>query len=259
MLKNKLRTGSVLNKLHSQEHLFKKELSKTFLEYLDGLPTHKRIEQIQSLLYDRNLPTSDRGLTLQEKRCLYLASQGKDIKEAASILGLSQRTIKYHRANIIKKLQVPNITAAVASSFQFTAHRNVDDLSLSLNIDQNFQMYTEKFQIIAQTLDKVFNINVFLIDQNGKIHWANDHMLKSICIPELHLIQGRHVSIFGDQPWINTKKIIKTRTAKILREKFEDKKYLTIKAPYFKNEFYGIMGLSIEVTNIKKTMLPVEL
>ncbi|WP_342227981.1 helix-turn-helix transcriptional regulator [Rickettsiella endosymbiont of Rhagonycha lignosa] len=257
MVKNKLRTGPVLNKLHNQEHIFKQELSKTFLEYLDGLPTHKRIEQIQSLLYDRNLPTSDRGLTLQEKRCLYLASQGKEIKEAASILGLSQRTIKYHRANIIKKLQVPNITAAVASSFQYRAHRNVDDLSL--NTYPTFQMFTEKFQIIAQALDKVFNINVFLINQNGKIHWANDHMLKSICIPELHLIQGKHVSIFGDKPWINTKKVIKTRTAKILREEFEDKKYLTIKAPYFKNEFYGVMGLSIEVTNIKKTMLPVEL
>ncbi|HEY2567437.1 MAG TPA: helix-turn-helix transcriptional regulator [Candidatus Aquirickettsiella sp.] len=114
MVKNKLRIVSVLNKLHNQEHHFEKELSKTFLEYLDGLPTHKRIEQILSLLYDRNQSTSDRGLTLQEKRCLYLASQEKDIKEAASILGLSQRTIKYHRANIIKKMQVPNITAAFA-------------------------------------------------------------------------------------------------------------------------------------------------
>lgn len=67
MVKNKLRTGFVLNKLHNQEHFFKKELSKTFLEYLDSLPNHKRIEQIQSLLYDRNLLASDRRLTLQEK------------------------------------------------------------------------------------------------------------------------------------------------------------------------------------------------
>jgi len=52
---------------------------------------------------------------------LYLASQGKEIKETASILGLSQRTIKYHRANIFEKLQVPNITAAVASVFQYRA------------------------------------------------------------------------------------------------------------------------------------------
>jgi len=64
MVKNKLGTGSFLNKLHNQEHVFKKELAKTFLEYLDSLPTPKRIEQIQSLLYDRNIPTSDRGLTL---------------------------------------------------------------------------------------------------------------------------------------------------------------------------------------------------
>lgn len=36
----------------------------------------------------------------------------------ASILGLSQRTIKYHRANIIRKLEVPNLMAAVASWIQ---------------------------------------------------------------------------------------------------------------------------------------------
>ena len=259
MVKNKLKTLSPLDKLHNQEHIFKKELSKTFLEYLDSMPSHKRIEQIYSLLYGQNLPILDRGLTLQEKRCLYLAGQGKEIKEAASILGLSQRTIKYHRANIIKKLQVPNITAAVASGFQYNTHRNVDDLILSLNTDQHFQRFTEKFQIIAQALGKVFNINVFLISQNGKIYWANDHMLKSIFIPELHLIQGKHVSIFGDKPWINTKMVIKTRTAKILIEKFANKKYLTIKAPYFKKEFNGVMGLSIEVTHIKTSMLPVEL
>lgn len=159
MVKNTLGTGSVLNKLHNQEHVFKKELSKTFLEYLDSLPTRKRIEQIQSLLYDRNIPTSDRGLTLQEKRSLYLASQGKEIKETASILGLSQRTIKYHRANIFKKLQVPNITAAVASVFQYRAHRNVDDLNLNLNIDQSFQI----------SLENIINImlgNVYCLDKN---------------------------------------------------------------------------------------------
>lgn len=107
----------MLNKLHEQEKHYKRELSKTFLEYLDNLPPNKRIEQIESLLYEtehRNLPTLDRRLTFQERKCLHLASQGKEVKETANILGLSQRTIKYHRANIIKKLEVPNLIAAVA-------------------------------------------------------------------------------------------------------------------------------------------------
>jgi len=53
----------VLNKLHKQEKQFKRELSKTFLGYLDSLPPDKRIEQMESLFYEteqRNLPTLDR-------------------------------------------------------------------------------------------------------------------------------------------------------------------------------------------------------
>lgn len=36
----------------------------------------------------------------------------------ASILGLFQQTIKYHRANITKKLEVPNLRAAVVTKNQ---------------------------------------------------------------------------------------------------------------------------------------------
>ena len=60
MVKNSIRTFNVLNKLHEQESKFKKELARTFLEYLETLPINKRIEQIESILYEtsnRNLPT----------------------------------------------------------------------------------------------------------------------------------------------------------------------------------------------------------
>lgn len=63
MVKNIPNPVSILNKLHEQESKFKKELAKTFLEYLESLPTNKRIEQIESVLYaanNSNLPTLDR-------------------------------------------------------------------------------------------------------------------------------------------------------------------------------------------------------
>lgn len=107
---------TLLNELHEQEKQLKNQLAKTFLQYFESLSPNKRLRQMESLLYEiphRNLPTLDRRLTPQENNCLYLASQGKEIKESAHILGLSQRTIKYHRANIVKKLDVPNLMAAV--------------------------------------------------------------------------------------------------------------------------------------------------
>jgi hypothetical protein len=59
----------MLNKLHEQEKHYKRELSKAFLGYLDSLPPDKRIEQMESLLYEteqRNLPTL---VTFQERKC----------------------------------------------------------------------------------------------------------------------------------------------------------------------------------------------
>ncbi|WP_342146973.1 helix-turn-helix transcriptional regulator [Rickettsiella endosymbiont of Aleochara curtula] len=118
MLKNKLGTFALLHKLYKQEKLFRKELAKTFLDYLETLPINKRIDQIESLLHEtkiNSIVTHDSRLTSQEKKCLFSANKGKEVKEMASILGLSPRTIKYHRANIVKKLEVSNLTAAVAS------------------------------------------------------------------------------------------------------------------------------------------------
>lgn len=74
---------------------------------------------MELILYDtqpKDLSTLDRRLTLQERKCLYLASEGKEIKETARILGLSQRSIKFHQANIIKKLEVPNFDGSSGSN-----------------------------------------------------------------------------------------------------------------------------------------------
>lgn len=38
---------------------------------LDGLSTYKRIEQIEAIMYERNVPTLDRRLNSQEKKCLF--------------------------------------------------------------------------------------------------------------------------------------------------------------------------------------------
>ena len=83
MVKNNIRTLTVLDKLHEQESKFKRELAKTFLDYLETLPTNKRIEQVESVLYgtnNNNLPTLDRRLTPQEKKCLY--RQRKDAQRS---------------------------------------------------------------------------------------------------------------------------------------------------------------------------------
>lgn len=52
-------------------------------------------------------------LTLREREVLDLFSSGNTNKEAGRQLGISPRTIEYHRANIMKKLGARNATDLV--------------------------------------------------------------------------------------------------------------------------------------------------
>ncbi|MFZ0218861.1 MAG: helix-turn-helix transcriptional regulator [Candidatus Aquirickettsiella sp.] len=148
---------AILKKLHEHEKQCKRELSKSFLEYLDTLPTNKRLEQVESILDQKNLPTLDRRLTVQERKCLLLASRGKEVKEMASILGLSSRTVKYHRANIVKKLQVPNLMAAVAVSNQYC------------NIDK-MEFY--------ETILNIMDCHIYWKNTQGQYLWCNKKLAK---------------------------------------------------------------------------------
>jgi DNA-binding CsgD family transcriptional regulator len=52
-------------------------------------------------------------LTMREREVLDLFSSGNTNKEAGRQLGISPRTIEYHRANIMKKLGAKNATDLV--------------------------------------------------------------------------------------------------------------------------------------------------
>lgn len=58
-------------------------------------------------------PLSDR-----EKALLQLAAKGHTTSEMAKLLLISEPTVESHRSNIIKKLQVKNMTEAVAYSLR---------------------------------------------------------------------------------------------------------------------------------------------
>ncbi len=181
MVKNKISSASMLIKLQDQEKQFKKNLAKTFLEYLDILPANKRIQQIESMLGAKNLPTLDRRLTVQEKKCLHLTSLGKDIKETAAILRLSQRTIKYHRANIIKKLNTKNIITAIVS---WIHDKDIFDYDYSASI------YWETF-FTKIDLVNLLPISVFWKNKHGIYLGCNINFAKALDFDSIKKILGK--------------------------------------------------------------------
>lgn len=65
-------------------------------------------------LHPVNLVTKENGFfTNREKQVLQLSAKGAPIKQIASQLGISVRTVEKHRSNIIHKTKAGNITEAV--------------------------------------------------------------------------------------------------------------------------------------------------
>lgn len=93
-----------------------------------GAPTseiHKQLEKYQILQLigvecDRHFrkltefqEATAISLSLQERRCLVWASQGKSMDEIAVIIGIKRRTVEYHMTNARQKLGAGNLTQAV--------------------------------------------------------------------------------------------------------------------------------------------------
>jgi FixJ family two-component response regulator len=74
--------------------------------------TRRRCEDLTAKVPSMNFPGRE-PLTLREREVLELFAAGNTNKEAGRQLGISPRTIEYHRANIMKKLGAKNATDLV--------------------------------------------------------------------------------------------------------------------------------------------------
>ncbi|MEN9916974.1 MAG: hypothetical protein RLY40_906 [Pseudomonadota bacterium] len=268
MVKNNIESFNILDKLHEHEKQFKKELAKTFLEYMDSLSPIKRIEQMELLLYDtqhQNLSTLDRRLTPQERKCLYLASKGKEIKETARILGLSQRTIKFHRANITKKFGVPNLMAAVGIANQsFTVNcinfdilNNFHALSNSVAKISRSKYLKDKEEINLRWEDNPFisifdfmGINYSIIDLKGNYIFQNNSAIINIT---KGLSKAKDIDPLS---WSNCQLVMKNKEKILIEERFDEKFFLSIKQPILnKDTCLGILIISYDITNQRKSQI----
>ncbi len=113
-----------------------------------------------------------------------MASKGKEIKETARIMGLSQRTIKYHRANIVKKLEVPNLMAAVALRAQLQYDQNE-----SSSVIDSGPVIKEISQL-KNTIDLIAGIHWWK-DTNGVYQGCNMSMLEMVGLSSIQEIIGK--------------------------------------------------------------------
>lgn len=106
----------LLSSYVNQSYLVGRAVCFVYWFNLETLSFNKRVREIELLLYEtevKRVVTIDKRLSDQEKKCLLLASSGKNIQETAHILGVKFPTAREYRNSAIKKLKARNITAAV--------------------------------------------------------------------------------------------------------------------------------------------------
>jgi DNA-binding CsgD family transcriptional regulator len=114
-----------LTQLNQRTQDHNRLLSALSLDYLEFLgvsrPTKRQIRVIENLVYRKHIYenfTFHYPLTLQELKCLYLASEGYDIKDTAVFLGITIRAVENHRTSIIKKLNCKNIAHSIKKGME---------------------------------------------------------------------------------------------------------------------------------------------
>lgn len=116
LLRKKLKQRS------QQQNRLLSALSQDYLEFLEiHYPSKKQIRVIENLVYRKHIYedfTFHYPLTLQERKCLYLASEGHDIKDTAEFLKITVRAVENHRSSIIKKLNCKNIAHSIKKGIE---------------------------------------------------------------------------------------------------------------------------------------------
>lgn len=114
-----------LKKLKQRSLQQNRLLSALSQDYLDFLqihhPSKRQIRVIENLVYRKHIYedfTFHYPLTLQELKCLYLASEGYNIKDTAKFLSITIRAVENHRTSIIKKLNCKNMAHSIKKGME---------------------------------------------------------------------------------------------------------------------------------------------
>lgn len=110
-------------------------------------------------------------------------------------------------------------------------------------------------KILGDFLTEHLPTNIFLVDTQGYVCWANQRLLKLINCASLESAQGLHISTWGEIRWDYIYEVMVNQKETSHEENFGDRYFSTIRKPIFdeKNNMLGILGISLDITDRKKS------
>jgi DNA-binding CsgD family transcriptional regulator len=73
---------------------------------------------VQSLMHAPPPDKSAEQLTIRQRQVLQLLAEGKSMKEAGSILGITARTVAFHKYRMMEQLKITTSAELIRVAFQ---------------------------------------------------------------------------------------------------------------------------------------------
>ncbi|MFZ0218866.1 MAG: ATP-binding protein [Candidatus Aquirickettsiella sp.] len=119
------------------------------------------------------------------------------------------------------------------------------------NLEKIFKASQET---LNQFLITQLPINIFLVNAEGYVCWANKNLLNYVNINSLEDVIGMHISHWDKCRWDAIQEVLKTKQETITEEFYNDTFFSSIRKPVIQNEaLIGVLGLSIDITEKKQS------
>lgn len=123
-----------------------------------------------------------------------------------------------------------------------------------MNLTKLKKIFENSQETLNQFLITQLPINIFLVDKEGYVCWANKNLLNFINTPNVDAVMGMHISVWDKCRWDAIQEVLATKQETVIEEFYNGTYFSCVRKPVIQNgEIIGVIGLSIDITEKKQS------
>jgi signal transduction histidine kinase/ActR/RegA family two-component response regulator len=116
------------------------------------------------------------------------------------------------------------------------------------------QIFKDSQETLNQFLITQLPINIFLVNPEGYVCWANKNLLNFVNMQTVEDVMGMHISVWDKCRWDAIQEVVKTKQETVSEEFYNGTFFSSVRKPVIQNgEIIGVLGLSIDITEKKQS------
>lgn len=116
------------------------------------------------------------------------------------------------------------------------------------------KIFEDSQETLNQFLITQLPINIFVVDKEGYICWANKNLLNFVNMQTVNTVIGMHISVWDKCRWDAIQEVLETKQETVIEEFYNGTYFSCVRKPVIQNgEIIGVIGLSIDITEKKQS------